>query len=219
MSFVQQEVFDDYRRLCEDKWGVRIVEKKTSRFMQVLAKILFFNKNFLNGYITTIGTTVYWPRADDLNSGDFSTLFHEAQHAYDYKKFPPWFVLSYLSPQILSLLSLLSFMALTGEYLWLAFILSIAFIAPLPSIFRTHWEMRGMSCGMAYKQWTVGKIHESTVQFGIDRFCGPDYYYMWPFKGSMKRKIARAEQMIKDGKLTEVQKETYEFLLERGLVV
>ena len=218
MSEVTADVFAEYRTLCEERWGVKVVEKSDSWLMKAIAKILFFNKRFLTGYITTIGTTIYWPKADDLNHNDFSTLFHEAQHAYDYKRFPPWFILSYLSPQILTILMLLAFVALTGALWWFVFLGAVAFLAPFPSVFRTHWEMRGLGCGMAFRIWTTGSIIDRFKEFAVARFVGPDYYFMWPFKKWMRKKLARAEQKIRNGDLTEVQQATYEFLNTRGLV-
>lgn len=218
MGVVTNEVFAEYRAFCEAEWDVKIVEKGSSGLMKAIGKVLFFNKRFLTGYITTIGTTVYWPEAEKVDRYDFATLFHEAQHAYDYKRFPPWFVSSYLSPQILTILVLLAFVAFTGNLLWLVWLFALLFIAPCPSVFRTHWEMRGLGCGMAFRIWTKGEDTERFIQFAVDRFRGSDYYFMWPFVGSMKKKLARAEQKIRNGELTEVQRATYEFLVARGLV-
>lgn len=218
MAVVSNKVFDEYRRLCEDKWGVKIVDKSDSTLMKAIGALLFFNKDFMKRYVTTIGTTVYWPNAQNVDARNFSTLFHEAQHAYDYKSFPPWFVLSYISPQILALLSILSFVAFTGNMFWLLWLLMLLFAAPIPSFFRTHWEMRGLSCSMAARIWTEGSITDRYREFAIQRFVGPDYYFMWPFRSWMKKKLARAEQRIRDNQLTEVQKTTKKFLVDHGLL-
>jgi len=218
MAALSIDDFRAYRRLCEREWGVKIVEKKTSRFMKALAVILFFNKKFLDFYITTIGRTVYWPNADQIDQYAFSTLYHESQHAYDYSRFPPWFVASYLSPQILTLLVFFAFVAFTGDMGWLVCLGAVTFLVPYPSIFRTHWEMRGTACSMSYQIWTQGRVADGFEDHMIRRFCGSGYYFMWPFRGSVKRKLGAAEAKIRAGDLTEVQSKTYQFLVERGVV-
>lgn len=82
----------DYRSELKEGVDYRIVDKSTSGFMAFLAKLLFFNKTFLTGYYTTIGTTIYAPGGtipDDV-------LAHELQHIVDYKKFWWLFSISYL---------------------------------------------------------------------------------------------------------------------------
>lgn len=216
MIELSQQTFSDYCKLCEERWGIKIVEKKTSLLMKAIALVLFFNKKFMTGYITTIGTTIYWPDAKDLRGGDFRTLFHEAQHGYDYKRSPVWFIMTYLSPQIVAILSLLAFLAILGNILWSASLLFLLLLAPLPSIGRTYWEVRGYSCGMALDIWKHDEVSQRNTDFVIDRFVCSDYYFMWPFKKSMKRKLAKAERNIRAGKLTEVQQVTYDFLLGRS---
>ena len=68
MAAVSNEVFAQYRKLCEERWGIKIVEKSESKLMKAVAAILFFNKGFLTDYITTIGTTIYWPKASEIRS-------------------------------------------------------------------------------------------------------------------------------------------------------
>jgi hypothetical protein len=218
MASVSNEVFAEYRKLCEERWGVRVVEKSESKLMKAIAVVLFFNKGFLTEYITTIGTTIYWPKASELSGRDFQTLFHEAQHAYDYKKFPPWFILSYLSPQILTILALMSLIACTGNLWWLLSLLWLVMLAPIPSITRTYWEMRGYSCGIAAQVWLRGAFTERYKEHYKQSFTTAAYYFMWPFSRSMDRKLARAEQRIRADELTEVQKTTKEFLFAHGLL-
>jgi predicted membrane protein len=218
MAYVSNEVFTEYRKLCEVRWGVKIAEKSESKLMKAIAAVLFFNKSFLTGYITTIGTTVYWPKADGIDGRDFKTLFHEAQHAYDYRKSPLWFVLSYLSPQVLAIFSLMSLLALTGNLLWLLSMLWLAVLAPIPSVMRTYWEMRGYSCGIAEQVWLKGAFSDFHKEYYKQSFMTAAYYFMWPFSRSMDRKLSRAEQRIRADKLTEVQKTTKEFLFEQGMI-
>jgi hypothetical protein len=218
MASVSNEVFAEYRKLCEERWGVKVVEKSESKLMKAIAAVLFFNKGFLDHYITTIGTTIYWPKAGQISGRDFQTLFHEAQHAYDYKKLPPWFILSYLSPQILTIFALMSLLALAGNLMWLLSLLWLVMLAPLPSVMRTYWEMRGYSCGIAAQVWLQGAFSDRYKEAYKKSFTSAAYYFMWPFSRSMDRKLARAEQRIRANELTEVQKVTKEFLFGHGLV-
>jgi hypothetical protein len=55
-------------------------------------------------------------------------------------------------------------------------------------------------------------------EFTVGRFTKSDYYFMWPFPKSVERMLARAEQRIRAGELTEVQKATKEFLFAHGLI-
>ena len=79
--------------------------------MKILGTILFFNKTFMTGFITTVGYTVYWPSREKLESsglGALSTLAHEYRHAQDAKKITRvLFGFLYLLPQILALPGLL----------------------------------------------------------------------------------------------------------------
>ena len=218
MASVSNEVFADYRKLCEERWGVTIVEKSESKLMKAIAAVMFFNKTFLTEYITTIGTTIYWPKAAEVNGRDFKTLFHESQHAYDYKKFPIWFILSYLSPQIFSIFALMAFVSLTGNMLWLLSLLCLLMLAPIPSVMRTHWEVRGYSCGIAAHVWLDGVFPERYKKHYKKNFTTSAYYFMWPFSRSMDRKLKRAEQKVRMDALTEVQRATKDFLFRRGLL-
>ena len=54
-----------YRRLVEHVQsrvsGFEVISKKESRIMKLLSVILFFNKRFMTGYITTLYPRVYVP--------------------------------------------------------------------------------------------------------------------------------------------------------------
>ena len=93
----------------------KIKYKDENKFMNFLGKVMFFNKNFMKTFTTTVGTTVYFPNKDLIeNNKDryFSTLAHEYVHVLDYVNKPLTFSLSYLFPQILAVLSLFSLLIL-----------------------------------------------------------------------------------------------------------
>lgn len=218
MIVLPDEIFNDYRHLCKEQWGVKIVEKTESRLMKVLAAVLFFNKNFMNGYVTTIGRTVYWPSAGKLSGKDFETLFHEAQHACDFTQNPCWFISSYLSPQSTALLAAGALLALVGSPLWLLSLLFLLMLAPLPSPMRTHWELRGYACNMACALWTQGYVPAHDLQRIRDDFTSCSYYFMWPFPSSMDEKLEQAQRDIRTSNLTSVQDETARFLVHHGII-
>ena len=102
--------------LAEKLPGFEVKFKDESTLMKIIDKILFFNKTFMTGFITTIGSTVYWPSRERLEQsglGALSTLAHEYRHAKDAKKITGvLFSLLYLLPQILAAPGLLSILIL-----------------------------------------------------------------------------------------------------------
>jgi hypothetical protein len=218
---VTQEVLREYLDQARRYYGVEVTEKTASKFMRLLATLMFFNKSFLNGYITTIGTTIYWPNLEQMYmhpDAAFGTLFHEVQHAVDYRRASVFFVGTYLGPQILFLLALLSLLALALGNLWLLWLLAILFLLPLPSIGRAVWEMRGTSCGIAMRVWENHDFPDAYTDAIVDRFTGPDYYYMLPSRKLVMWLFSRYKNRVLSGKLTEAQKFTYTFLERHGMV-
>jgi hypothetical protein len=219
---LEKKDLEDYRALLEEELGIKVVEKTTSRFMRFLAKILFFNKAFLEGYITTIGNTVYWPnmaeRFGDNPSGDFATLFHEGQHGSDSQSVPVLYEIAYISPQALAIFCLLAFLAIWLNPLWVLAVLLVVLATPIPSPGRMHIEMRATSCGIAFNVWYRGSVSQSTLERYMRMFTTASYYYMWPFKGYCMKSFAKAEKKIRAGELTKWQRTTYSFLEGRGIV-
>lgn len=216
-----EQMLMEYCDLARRRYNVRIIEKRSSSFMRMLATLMFFNKSFLDGYITTIGTTIYWPDRDRLEFGgdrSFNTLFHEVQHAVDFHNHPLWFILSYLAPQFFAIWVLLALLAIFFGPWWLLWLLALLFLLPFPSIGRTIWEMRGYSCEMALCHWGVTHPDQDEEESLVDMFTGPDYYFMWPFEKGVVRLINKYRKNIESGKLTEAQKMTYSFLERHGMV-
>lgn len=221
MEKITEEVLREYIELCKQKWGIKLVEKKSSLFMKILGVLLFFNKRFMTDYVTTIGKTVYWPNLEEIHIdpfGSFHTYFHEAQHGHDYIRFKILFTSSYISPQIFALPFLLAFLAIPFSNEWLYCLLFILLAAPIPSYFRSMWEWRGSSCNLALSIWRTGKVSDRRIEFLVNRFKGPDYYFMWPFPKWFRKKLAKIEKKIRAGQLTEVQRETYKFLADRAII-
>jgi hypothetical protein len=212
----------EYRELLEQQVGIKVVEKTTSLFMKVLAAVLFFNKNFLEGYITTIGRTVYWPNVEnnfgDDPPGDASTLAHESQHALDGKSLPVLYDLFYITPQVWAVLAVLALLSIWFSPYWFVSVLFLLLLAPFPSVGRMIIEMRANGAGMAFWIWYRGNVSDSWRDSRLSMFTTAGYYFMWPFRNDILRRLAKLEEKIRSGKLSRIQVLTYEFLMGRGLV-
>lgn len=184
--------------------------------MRFLARILFFNKKFLKRFITTIGKTVYVPKAIIGRPDVVLTLAHEAQHYWDNRRWKFLYPLGYLSPQIWTLGALLSLMTIWFSNWWLLSLLCIVFVVPFPAPFRMLIERRGYLMSLACFYWTKQK---QSVNWTIVYFRGPDYYWMWPFEKSLIRWFTREFAKIKSGKFpTPVFKEVYDFFEKKNLL-
>lgn len=168
---------------------VKIKFKNESYFMNILGFLLFFNKEFMDRYITTIGNTVYFPNPEYLNLNPTESMLitcHEYQHIRDNKLLNKLYPLAYLSPQIFSLFILSVFFIGWWALLFLLFLL------PLPSYGRMWVERRGyimtlFATNEIYKEFGLSsqermkKLKKEAVSISDDQFCGPGYYFMWPF--------------------------------------
>ena len=172
-----------------------IVDKKQSKLMLVLSKVLFFNKKFMTHYTTTVGNKIYVPDLSFLDDDDnaFTVIAHEYVHMCDNKRMGLLFKLLYLSPQIFALLSLLAF-----TKLW--WLLCLVFLLPFPSIGRTWLEYRGYSMSMACYYFMYGV--KPDVKWYLDYFTSSLYYWMCPFKSYMLSKLSKSLDDIVSGELT-----------------
>lgn len=100
----------------------KIAYKDETPWMRVFAFFAMpFNQGFMTKYTTTLGQTVYFPSRsyyEGQPKASFNVLAHEFVHMQDSSKYPVWFQLSYLFPQILSPLLLLGY-ALMVPWGWL----------------------------------------------------------------------------------------------------
>lgn len=196
MAKSPQEFVTYAQKYCP-KFNVKF--KNQSLLMKILSYVLFFNKDFMSRYITTIGYTVYVPNEEDYKANPDmydEILTHEFVHMMDYKKWNILFFASYLFPQCLSVLSLFSFLAIGHSLLWLLCLLFLVFVGPLPAYFRMHWELRGYTMSAAYNRWVYNYF--STPTDYLDRFTGSGYYFMWPFAKNMTRRLQVMFSKIED---------------------
>lgn len=184
---------------------LQIKYKDQSTFMKILGKILFFNPDFMTQYITTIGSTVYFPSASFITLHPVTSemlLMHELVHIYDQKRVSkPIFEISYMLPQALFPICLLLMFLVSWKIM-----LPIAFLmlAPIPAYFRMYWERRAYFASLYVLQLLSNKLlfvynAQTQANFFIEDFKDGDYYWMWPFK-SIDSQFATAATQIASGK-------------------
>jgi len=118
---MSKELFDKISEsIASDHPSFKISYKDESRLMRLLALLAYpFNESFSDGYITTLGSTVYFPSRADVAqdySGAARTLAHEGVHIFDDEKHAPWFKLGYAMNQ-LALLPLMVAYAILGSWI------------------------------------------------------------------------------------------------------
>lgn len=166
--------------------NLQIKYKNESLFMKILGKLMFFNKNFMTEYVTTIGSTVYFPSKSFVAIRPVSSLMilmHELVHVCDSKQFTtPVFSILYLFPQILALLALPLFFIN-----WKIALLFLLFLLPIPAYFRAYFEKRGYLISLYVSNKLSKKLSfninlDNEKEETIKSFKNSDYYFMWPFK-------------------------------------
>lgn len=181
-----------------------IAYKEDSRFMKFLGSIMFFNKDF-HRYITTINNTIYFPSKTyfaDKPVSSIATLLHELVHVSDKNRLTfVLFSLIYLSPQILFLLCIPLFFLIPIKFA----LISLLLLAPLPALGRAWLEYRAycMSLYVAYVlsiQYNI-QIDFQAMKAGIiKQFTGSGYYFMFPFKSFIDKKLNEAFEKCLHGK-------------------
>ena len=187
----------------------KIIEKKDSRLMRILAKVLFFNKNFMTRYITVIGSTVYVPSKQRMKENPYAALevlCHEWVHMKDNKAMGPLFKLLYLTPQIFSLVALASLW--TGNLWWLGF---LVFLLPFPSFGRSELEMRAYSVSMAVAWWVLEQ--EPDYEKISKYFTSSAYYWMYPIKEAAIEDLEENFERIKRMELRPHEQQILEILV------
>jgi hypothetical protein len=173
--------------------NLEIRYKDESPFMRLIGKILFFNKSFMSRYTTTIGTTIYFPKRKEVEERPedyFYILAHECVHAWDYLNHPILFPVAYLLPQLLAFLSLGAFLAFVNSWFLLC-LLFLVFLAPIPSIGRARAEIRGYGMTCKVKKWIEGDVSDEYLNKITKSFTGSSYYFMWPFKSYVKKRLKK----------------------------
>jgi hypothetical protein len=183
--------------------------KDESTLMKLIGYILFFNKNFMTSFTTTLGQTVYFPNRERVEQSEvhyMATLAHEYVHASDAKAITSvLFGILYLMPLTLAPLMLLFLFVHWG----LALALFLLCLAPLPAYFRKRYELRGytMSLFMRNEIMKENGISEEVRRAALgdaaerynEQFTGANYYFMWPF--GVKDDLAEKVDMVMSGEI------------------
>lgn len=187
--------FAEFENNLKRYYVFNIKYKNTSKFMKLLGFILFFNKEFMTHYITTIGNTVYFPDENFIkenNDGAARVLAHEIVHVAQKEKYGMIpYTLMYLFPQCLALFAFLAILA----FVWLPFLwclLFLIFLAPIPAPWRKKFELEGYTMSLYMldlrlrelrypDEMILKEMSVYAVKINVRNFKGPGYWYMWPF--------------------------------------
>jgi len=108
----------------------RVCFKDQSWAQKLLGFLMIFNPGYMTEFITTIGSTVYFPTQAFYEASPEDSvviLAHESVHIYDSQR-TLWFKLSYLFPQVLALVPAILFIALTGLHSWVLAIPLVGYV-------------------------------------------------------------------------------------------
>ena len=164
--------------------GVSVKFKEDSKVQRLVGFLMKpFNPRYMTTFITTFGTTVWWPRERWESTGDrrkFATMAHEVQHVVDRKRHPVAFPVGYVAPQAFAILALLAFGAF-WHWEWVTALLFLLALVPgIHSAGRTKWELRAYRISYALKCLEAEEVLQSKTAWFVETFVGPSYYYMAP---------------------------------------
>lgn len=156
------------------KWWMKVL-------FFLVSVVGFFNSSFEDKWMKRISNGIggKWIMLPSKNShGDFTeynvytVIRHEYAHLLDQKKYPFVFGLTYA-------------------------------LFPLPSGLagRAHWEFRGYAQNLIVQWEEFGRINDQTVEWIASQFWGSLYFWMWPFKKYVRKKLKGLVEDIKAGKV------------------
>ena len=101
---------------------------------------------------------------------------------------------------VLSLLASigLSIFMVGMDTLWLLAV--VVCLAPIPAPGRYWAELRGYMMSIHWKVWTGERVNIDRLVY---QFTGPPYYFMWPFKKRVEKKLRRYEERARAGDVTD----------------
>jgi len=177
--------------------GFRVIKKSNSWFHKAVGSLfaLFGNKEYINTFWTTIGLTTAAPKVFDkeYDPEAWKTILHEGWHAIQFSKKGFWFFVGYLFPQVVAIASIPIQIGLFLLGWWTPWmLLALLFFSPLPAYWRAEWEWEAYRISIACDYWHWGTINPKArdryCEWIIDNFTGPAYFFMWPFKGAVKKR-------------------------------
>lgn len=164
---------------AKKKWPkLKIVNKDTSKFMKLIGwflKTLHITPDFEN-YITAIHYTIYWPGGVVCSE---ATLIHELKHVEQYHKYKILHDIAYLLWPLLSIFSLLAFLAFIN--IWhLMWLLCLLFWIPIPWTLRGVIEAQAYGAELLYQMKHMGTawVDRKIERLAEKAFSGHAYYFM-----------------------------------------
>jgi hypothetical protein len=151
----------------------KLVPKDESGFMKFLAVVTkLWCPDFMTNYATAVGSTVYHPRGwTDWSM--YEILRHERVHMRDHKKWKVLYGLSYV------------------------------FALPVVVTVRAVWEFRAYCESMKVTWERQGKklnsdgspkVLDRDLDWVIENFTGPGYFWMFPFPKTLKKAFLKASK-------------------------
>jgi hypothetical protein len=142
-----------------------VIYKDESRLHRLIGALVRpLNARYMQDYTTVIAGVVAFPsrawRAAVGERAIYEILRHEAVHLRDARRFPILFELSWL-------------------------------LLPLPTVLtmRAYWEWRGYAESMRARVELGLPVDDAWIEHVVQRFCGPDYGFMWPFPAALRRRF------------------------------
>lgn len=165
-----------------------IINKKYSKFSQMLGKLAFWNKQFNSRYSTTIGPKIYHyagapgvrePWSEYPYEDKYFTMLHERIHMR----------------QMRDLGGLVPYFFVFGLF-------------PLPAklaYYRMKWEMEAYEINIYHRLKQKGREYvfgEEFKKYLLDQFCGPFYLWMWYSPDYIMKWLKETVESIESGDLT-----------------
>lgn len=175
--------------------------KEDSKLMRAIGVVVgLFNDTFMTRYVTTIYPYVYFSRDRTVAANRvWKTLAHEWIHLRTAKRLGRVrAAVLYLWPQCMACLALLSVCAAWWGTGWLWHLLWLVCLAPIPAYFRAQEEFRAYAMSLAVERWRFGAVSDQSVERIAENFYGPDYYFMWPFKKLVFKRLRKELDAIED---------------------
>ncbi len=157
--------------LARELPGFRIGYKDESAVQRAIGALVRpFNDQYMTHYTTVMFGAVWFPseawRREVGPRALYEILRHEAVHLRDARRYWGWFHVSY--------------------------------VLLFPAVFtmRAHWEWRAYVETLRVNAELDGAIPDSLLRFIEDRFIGPDYLFMFPFRGFIRARLEKARAEI-----------------------
>ena len=201
------------------KFDTKILLKTQTRLMRFIGRVMFFNKEFMDSYVTTMFGNLYFPESwreivelvnEDPNllhsrpdlgmelKGLLSILFHEYVHLNDDKNsFLRTFSVKYLTPQIYSVFGLASLVAGFFDPWYFFGTPALVYALPMGSYYRSYYEARGYATNVVCLRLIYG-VHSINTYAFEKYFTSSAYYWMAGTKFERKIFKDRMLKMVRD---------------------